>query len=131
MEADGAPLHPPPRSVLRFTGVQSYGYTDQRKSKQTLKSRKIEPETSRSESRALANWATTAPDLPPRKFYVPSQLHRFCFVFFISALVTPIAEIVLKLHNPPAKIGNIIFISKSLWSQSQPNFARHIKDLWT
>ena len=30
------------------------------KSKQPLKSLKIEPETSRSESRALANWATTA-----------------------------------------------------------------------
>ena len=31
------------------------------KSKQTLKPLKIEPRTSRSESRALANWATTAP----------------------------------------------------------------------
>ena len=31
------------------------------KTKQTLKSLKIKPETSRSESRALANWATTAP----------------------------------------------------------------------
>ena len=63
-----------------------------------------------------------SPDLPPKKFYAPSQLHRFCFVFSISALVTPVAAIVLKLHNPPAKIGNIIFISKSFtWSQSQPN----------
>ena len=33
------------------------------KSKQTLKSLKIEPGTSRSESRALAYWATTAPVL--------------------------------------------------------------------
>ena len=31
MEADGAPLTPPPLSVLRLTGIQSYGYTDQRK----------------------------------------------------------------------------------------------------
>ena len=34
MEADGAPSTPPPRlplSVLRFMGIQSYSYTDQRK----------------------------------------------------------------------------------------------------
>ena len=31
MEADGAPSTPVPLSVLRFTGIQSYSYTDQRK----------------------------------------------------------------------------------------------------
>ena len=31
MEDDGAPFTPLPLSVLRFTGIQSYGYTDQRK----------------------------------------------------------------------------------------------------
>ena len=31
MEADGAPFTPLRLSVLRFTGIQSYGYTDQRK----------------------------------------------------------------------------------------------------
>ena len=31
MEADGAPFTRLPLSVLRFTGIQSYGYTDQRK----------------------------------------------------------------------------------------------------
>ena len=31
MEADGAPFTPLPLSVLRFTGIQSYGYTDPRK----------------------------------------------------------------------------------------------------
>ena len=31
MEADGVPSTPLPLSVLRFTGIQSYGYTDQRK----------------------------------------------------------------------------------------------------
>ena len=31
MEADGAPFTSPPLSVLRLTGVKSYGYTDQRK----------------------------------------------------------------------------------------------------
>ena len=31
MEADGVPLTPLPLPVLRFTGIQSYGYTDQRK----------------------------------------------------------------------------------------------------
>ena len=31
MEADAAPFTPLPLSVLRFTGIQSYGYTDQRK----------------------------------------------------------------------------------------------------
>ena len=31
MEADGAPIYPQPLSVLGFTGIQSYGYTDQRK----------------------------------------------------------------------------------------------------
>ena len=37
MEADGAPFTPVPRSVLRFTGIQSYGYTDQRKVETDLK----------------------------------------------------------------------------------------------
>ena len=57
MGADGAPSTPPflPLSVLRFTGIQSYGYTDQRKVEQDVRSLKIEPETSCSESRALAN----------------------------------------------------------------------------
>ena len=31
MEANSAPFTPLPLSVLRFTGIQSYGYTDQRK----------------------------------------------------------------------------------------------------
>ena len=31
MEADGAPFTPLPLSVLRFTGIKSYGYTDQKK----------------------------------------------------------------------------------------------------
>ena len=31
MEADGAPFTPLPLSVLRFPGIQSYGYTDQKK----------------------------------------------------------------------------------------------------
>ena len=31
MEANGVPFTPLPLSVLRFTGIQSYGYTDQRK----------------------------------------------------------------------------------------------------
>ena len=31
MEAKGAPFTSQPLSVLRFTGIQSYGYTDQRK----------------------------------------------------------------------------------------------------
>ena len=31
MEADGAPFTPLPLSVLRFTGIQSYGYTELRK----------------------------------------------------------------------------------------------------
>ena len=31
MEADGAPFTPLPLSVLRSTGIQNYGYTDQRK----------------------------------------------------------------------------------------------------
>ena len=31
MEADGAPFTPLPLSVLRFTVIQSYGYTYQRK----------------------------------------------------------------------------------------------------
>ena len=31
MEADGAPSTPLPLSVLRFMGIKSYGYTDQRK----------------------------------------------------------------------------------------------------
>ena len=31
MEANGALFTPLPLSVLRFTGIQSYGYTDKRK----------------------------------------------------------------------------------------------------
>ena len=31
MKADGAPFTPLPLSLLRFMGIQSYGYTDQRK----------------------------------------------------------------------------------------------------
>ena len=31
LEANGAPFTPLPLSVLRFTGIQSYGYTDKRK----------------------------------------------------------------------------------------------------
>ena len=31
MEADGAPFTSLPLSVLRFTGIESYGYTDERK----------------------------------------------------------------------------------------------------
>ena len=31
IEADGAPFTPLPLSVLRFTGIQSYSYMDQRK----------------------------------------------------------------------------------------------------
>ena len=31
MEADGAPFTPLPLSVLRFTGIQSYGNTDKKK----------------------------------------------------------------------------------------------------
>ena len=31
MATDGASFTPLPLSVLRFTGIQSYGYTDQRK----------------------------------------------------------------------------------------------------
>ena len=31
MEADDLPFTPLPLSELRFTGIQSYGYTDQRK----------------------------------------------------------------------------------------------------
>ena len=30
MDADGAPFTPLPLSLLRFTGIQSYGHTDQR-----------------------------------------------------------------------------------------------------
>ena len=55
MEADGAPFTPLLLTVLRFTSIQSYGCTDQRKVKTNVRSLKIEPETSRSESCALAN----------------------------------------------------------------------------
>ena len=55
MEADGAPFTPLPLSVLCFTGIQGYGYTEQRKVDTDVRSLKIEPETSCSESRTLAN----------------------------------------------------------------------------
>ena len=47
------------------------------KSKQTLKSLKIEPGTSRSESRALANWATTAPSYHKQRKILHSRLVLF------------------------------------------------------
>ena len=37
MEADGAPFTCLPLSVLRFRGIQSYGYTDQRKVEKDVK----------------------------------------------------------------------------------------------
>ena len=55
MEADGAPFTPLPLSVLRFTGIQGYDYTDQGDVETDVKSLKNEPETSRSESSTLAN----------------------------------------------------------------------------
>ena len=56
MEADGAPFTPLPLSVLRFTGIQSYGYTDKRKVETDVKVTEDRTgELSRSESRALAN----------------------------------------------------------------------------
>ena len=42
MEADGAPFTPLPLSVLRFTGIQSHGYTEQRKVETDVRSRKID-----------------------------------------------------------------------------------------
>ena len=53
MEADGAPFTPLPLSVLRFTGIQSYGYTDQKKVETDVRLLKIEPKTSSPESCAL------------------------------------------------------------------------------
>ena len=59
MEADRAPFTTLPLAVLCFMGIQSYGYTDQRKVEThiDLTESKIEPETSRSKSRALATTA--------------------------------------------------------------------------
>ena len=37
MEANGAPFTPLPLSVLRFMGIQSYGYTEQRKLETNVK----------------------------------------------------------------------------------------------
>jgi len=53
VEVDGVPFTPLPLSVLRFTGIQSYGYRG--KLKQTFRSLVIEMETCRSESHALAD----------------------------------------------------------------------------
>ena len=62
MEADGAPSTPPATVSSPFLRVFKAIATRTRgKSKQMLKSLKIEPGNSRSESRALANWATSAP----------------------------------------------------------------------
>ena len=55
------PLPPLPLSVLHFTGIQSYSYTDQRKVEADVEVTEDRTGTSRSESRALANCATTAP----------------------------------------------------------------------
>ena len=53
MEADGAPYTPPlPLSVLRFTGIQSYGYTDQRKVEADVE---VTEDRTAQKSRALAN----------------------------------------------------------------------------
>ena len=56
MEADGAPSTPPASVSAPFLiGIQSYGYTEQRKVETDVRSLKIEPETSCYESCALAN----------------------------------------------------------------------------
>ena len=52
-------LYPLPLSVLHFTSIQSYGYTDQKKVATDVEV----TGTSRPESCALANWATTAPEI--------------------------------------------------------------------
>ena len=44
----------------RFTGIQSYSYTDGRRVEADVEVTEDRTGTSRSESRALANWATTA-----------------------------------------------------------------------
>ena len=77
MEADSAPFTPLTLSVLRFTGSQSYGYTDQRKVEADVRSLKIEPETSCSESRALANWAMILTLINPYHFKHPRWQHDF------------------------------------------------------
>jgi len=55
MEADGAPFTPLPLSVICFTGIQIYVTRIRGQLKQTFRSLMIKPETSRYESRALAN----------------------------------------------------------------------------
>ena len=55
MEANAAPFTPLPLSVPVLRVFKAMATRIKGKSKQTLKSLKIEPETSRSESRALAN----------------------------------------------------------------------------
>ena len=61
MEANGAPFTPWPLSVLRFTVIQSYGYTDQRKVETDIEVTEDRTGDFSPESRALANWAMTAP----------------------------------------------------------------------
>ena len=69
MEADGAPLTPLPLSLLRFTGIQRYGYTDQRK---------VEADVEVTEGRTG--------DLSLRKPGT-SQLSRDCFCKFDSTIM--------------------------------------------
>ena len=60
MEADGVPFTPLPLSVLCFMGIWTYSYTDKGKSKQTLKSPRIEPGDLLLQKVCTNNWATPA-----------------------------------------------------------------------
>ena len=67
LEADGAPFTPLPLSVLCFTGIQSYGYTDKRK---------VETDVEVTEER-------TGSDLSHRKPHT-SQLSHNCSSEFVK-----------------------------------------------
>ena len=72
MEADGAPSTPLLPSVLRFTGIQSYSYTDQRKVEADVKV--TEDRTGDlSLRKPLAILATTAPHLTSFDCFVKSR----------------------------------------------------------
>ena len=60
MEADGAPFNPFLCQCSILLVFKAMATRIRGKSKHTLKLLNIEPETSDSESRALAKWATTA-----------------------------------------------------------------------
>ena len=80
MEANGAPFTLLPLSVLRLTGIQSYGYTDQRKVEAD-----VEVTEDRTEDLSLRKQLTSRPTEP--RLLLKICLKISCFLFSVVSIL--------------------------------------------